>query len=325
MAYENCITELPKNLGPGCRTLTRLLLESNPLTPTAVASLISDLSRSHIKTLGLDTRQVSEAVEALPNWEPLPSAVSVGTVLPMSGGQISLKLTRASQLRRDGIRAVAEPAGPSDPASHPAALLIVAFGASQGEPEWLGFLRRLLELKQVKACGQGAGSLDELLKDALTADLRMSRLWSNCPMDASYPPKVDTTPSMPLEDFDVLTVVDHRMRWYNEDRPALAKALRDLRPKYSKMLFVGASMGGFGALLHGGSLADAVVAFNPQATLTEALLRPPAETPKDLEDLSQAVIDSVKTALERKAQITVHCAADEHLSHACSQASSGRV
>lgn len=32
---------------------------------------------------------------------------------------------------RDGIRAVAEPAGPPDPASHPAALLIVAFGASQ--------------------------------------------------------------------------------------------------------------------------------------------------------------------------------------------------
>lgn len=28
---------------------------------------------------------------------------------------------------------------------------------------------------------------------------------------------------------------------------------------------VGASMGGFGALLHGGLVADAVVAFNPQA------------------------------------------------------------
>jgi len=75
-------------------------------------------------------------------------------------------------------------------------------------------------------------------------------------------------------------------------------------------------MGGFGALLHGGPLADGVVAFNPQATLTEALLRPPAETQKDLEDLSQAVMDSVQTAKGRGAQITVHCAADEHLSHA---------
>ena len=115
---------------------------------------------------------------------------------------------------RDGIRSVAEPMGPPDPVTQPAALLVVAFGASQaekkmqnthfpaqtvevwwnivkgqskhfndgrrsnyfshhlwpppystthfarlqavesvadaqGEPEWLGFLRRLLELGEV--------------------------------------------------------------------------------------------------------------------------------------------------------------------------------
>ncbi|CAJ1399659.1 unnamed protein product [Effrenium voratum] len=64
---------------------------------------------------------------------------------------------------------------------------------------------------------------------------------------------------------------------------------------------------GFYALLHGGRLADAVLAFNPQTTLTEALLRPPAEKPADLQDLSQAVIDSVKAA-DGKAQITVPAA-----------------
>ncbi|CAK9088426.1 unnamed protein product, partial [Durusdinium trenchii] len=299
LAYENQLEELPP-FGPRNWRLTRLLLESNPLRPVAVQSLVSDLSRSYIKTLGLDSNQV--AVPELP--DPLPAAVSVGTVIPISGqSQLSLKLTKASRLRRSTDRAESD---------HPE-LLIVAFAASQGEPEWLGFLRRLYEVGEVKPCCHRS-SLD--FAEEADFDARMARLWTHCTQEASTEAPPEETPALPLGDFDVLTVVDHRMRWYAEDRGALQQVLKTLRPKYQKMMCVGASMGGFGALLHGGLVADAVVAFNPQATLTEALLRPPAETPQELEDLSNAVMESVRVALARKAQMIVHCAADEHLMHA---------
>ncbi|CAK9026249.1 Probable serine/threonine-protein kinase MARK-A, partial [Durusdinium trenchii] len=298
LAYENQLEELPP-FGPRNWRLTRLLLESNPLRPVAVQSLVSDLSRSYIKTLGLDSNQV--AVPELP--DPLPAAVSVGTVIPISGqSQLSLKLTKASRLRRSTDRAESD---------HPE-LLIVAFAASQGEPEWLGFLRRLYEVGEVKPCCHRS-SLD--FAEEADFDARMARLWTHCTQEASTEAPPEETPALPLGDFDVLTVVDHRMRWYAEDRGALQQVLKTLRPKYQKMMCVGASMGGFGALLHGGLVADAVVAFNPQATLTEALLRPPAETPQELEDLSNAVMESVRVALARKAQMIVHCAADEHLMH----------
>ncbi|CAJ1418288.1 unnamed protein product [Effrenium voratum] len=310
LAYENCLTDLPENLAPGCRGLRRLLLESNPLQPSAVVTLIADLARSEVKTLGLDLRQVKEAAVAGGLDPVLPEAVSVGEMLPMLNCQIVMKLTRASQLRRAPGRATEPPQS----AAGRSPLLVVAFAASQAEPEWLGFLRRLHELGEVSPF---APPTEWVEADDEDFDTRISRFWAYapCQLDEVVQEEWDR-PSLPLADFDVLTVVDHRMRWYNEDRPAVEAALRQLRPRYEKMLFVGASMGGFGALLHGGRLADAVLAFNPQTTLTEALLRPPAEKPADLQDLSQAVIDSVKAA-DGKAQITVHSAADEHLLHAC--------
>lgn len=45
--------------------------------------------------------------------------------------------------------------------------------------------------------------------------------------------------------------------------------------RYSRTLFLGASMGGFGALRHGSRLADMVVAFGPQTVLSEAGDPPP--------------------------------------------------
>lgn len=146
----------------------------------------------------------------------------------------------------------------------------------------------------------------------------MVRFWTGSPCIASEDEQQEgEVQALPLPDFDVLTAVDHRMRWYAEDRPAVETVLRELRPRYSKMLCVGASMGGFAAVLHGGLIADGVLALNPQANLPEALLRPPAETPRDLQDLSESLLDSAKAAAARGAQVTVHSAADEHLLHAC--------
>merc|ERR1711933_488377 len=77
-----------------------------------------------------------------------------------------------------------------------------------------------------------------------------------------------------LYDFDVLCVVDHRMSWYAGDADGFASALSNVTKTYKHVLFVGASMGGFGAMLHGGRLADAVLAFGPQGLISDAALRP---------------------------------------------------
>lgn len=75
-------------------------------------------------------------------------------------------------------------------------------------------------------------------------------------------------------------------------------------------------MGGFGAMLHGGHLASAVVAFGPQVALKEATLRPPGVDGASLEMLQQKLCDSVRLGRTRGATIKVHCAADEHFGHA---------
>ncbi|CAE8698400.1 unnamed protein product, partial [Polarella glacialis] len=77
----------------------------------------------------------------------------------------SAKLMRASQLRRpDGLLALGEPGAPAGPEVSPSSLLVVAFSASQGEPEWLGLCRRLVEAKQVVAQAPDVGSLQDLLQ-----------------------------------------------------------------------------------------------------------------------------------------------------------------
>lgn len=82
------------------------------------------------------------------------------------------------------------------------------------------------------------------------------------------------------------------------------------------VLFVGASMGGFGAILHGGHLADAVVAFGPQVKLTEASLRPQGVGMDALRLLESDLMGAVATARRRRALMRVHCPADEYLLHA---------
>eukprot|EP00931_Biecheleriopsis_adriatica_P040350 TRINITY_DN23114_c0_g1_i1.p1 TRINITY_DN23114_c0_g1~~TRINITY_DN23114_c0_g1_i1.p1 ORF type:complete len:842 (-),score=160.90 TRINITY_DN23114_c0_g1_i1:45-2570(-) len=313
LAYENCLRQLPKGLALGSPALTRLLLESNPLEPADLAALLADTRRSKIKTLGLDAAQVQQVDADI--LENLPSSVSVGTVVPVPGcSQVCMKLTRATQLRRqDGAPLLA------DPWESPPEMLIVAFAASQGEPEWLGFLRRLLERGQVSPLPPASDtSLQKLMEGAEEKDFdcRMFRLWAGSPCGRTHSAEVADGPALPLADFDVLTVVDHRMRWYSEDGPAVSAALENVRRKYSRVLCVGASMGGFGALLHGSRISDAVLAFSPQANLPEACLRPPAENPRALQELSEALFASLQGAACRGVQVDVHCAADEHLLHA---------
>ncbi|CAE8677845.1 unnamed protein product, partial [Polarella glacialis] len=81
---------------------------------------------------------------------------------------------------------------------------------------------------------------------------------------------------------------------------------------------VGASMGGFGALLHGGDLAGSILAFSPQANLLEASLRPTAASPEALRQMSENMFASIRAASKRGARVEVHCAADEHFLHAMS-------
>eukprot|EP00928_Gymnodinium_smaydae_P030995 TRINITY_DN22898_c0_g2_i1.p1 TRINITY_DN22898_c0_g2~~TRINITY_DN22898_c0_g2_i1.p1 ORF type:complete len:815 (+),score=68.62 TRINITY_DN22898_c0_g2_i1:342-2786(+) len=322
MAYENQLQWLPDDIATKCPRLTRILLEANPLQPRAVMTLLANVRNSYVKTLGLDYVQVHEAVSDSGNsWETLPECVSVGSIIHVGGcSQVNMKLTRASQLRRrSNVLALGEPGGPADPSAAPADFLVVAFGASQGEPEWLGFFRRLYEIGCVSPVPhQAEASLKDLLDgvDKTDFDSLMAKLWTGCPCGETLSPSKDDSSSLAISDFDVLTVVDCRMRWYAEDIDAVASALKGVCSKYTKVLCVGASMGGFGALLHGGRFAHSVVAFSPQANLLEACLRPPAGKPAALAELSGELFESLRAAKARDAQITVHCAADEHLMHA---------
>mmetsp|Transcript_149212 Transcript_149212/g.387987 ORF Transcript_149212/g.387987 Transcript_149212/m.387987 type:complete len:923 (+) Transcript_149212:48-2816(+) len=354
-AYDNDLHDLPEGLLKGHRWLERVLLEGNPLSATATARLISNVREGgniKLRALGLDEAQVRTCAEAAAGacdvgaWQVLPPCISVGKVVHVSGsGQYWMKLTRSSQLRRlENTPAVGEPGGPVSPSTSPARFLVVAFSASQGEPEWLGLLRRLWAQGQVR---QGRcpnrGSLEDFFrsKDASSVEACTAALWSSCLRGqgaapagvgmatstdglASTPPLGLHSPSVDegdgavneLADFDVLSVVDHRMRWYSEDAASFSHTLREVARPYQQTLCLGASMGGFGALLHGGQIADVVVAFSPQANLLEACLRPPGVDPAALEALANSMFDSVRGAAARGARITVHTAADEHLLHA---------
>ena len=309
-----------------------MLLEGNPLPGPSLAALFAEAAGSSVRTLGLDVTQARAFAEACPSEEAqdLAPCISVGDLLRTgSPAQHYLKLVCASQLRRGaGVRATGLPGGPAPPREAPGKLLVVAFAASQGEPEWMGVLRRLL------AAGQGSvaplapplGPLGDLLRGP-GAEAWMAELWAGWKRGAAGPmgQSDDHAQSAPKDagadagvamgmDMDILIVVDHRMQWYAED-PALPRVLAEVVAQHERSLFVGASMGGFGALLHGGRLADAVLAFGPQVRLDQAILRPPAADLGGLESMAARVCDSVRVARARGAVCEVHCAADEHFWH----------
>jgi len=215
------------------------------------------------------------------------------------------------------------------PDEAPAELLVVAFAASQGEPEWLGILRKIAEMGKARMLPPPSSSLESLVGDVSVAGIDaaeaiIGRLWSECCQGindaATTQPQASTIADSAEEvcfaDFDVLAVVDQRMTWYEDPSGGFAAQLKRVTSRYRRTLFVGASMGGFGAMLHGGRLADAVIAFAPQGRVDQAALRPPAEDSEALKARYTELCESIRGANERGATVEVHCAADEHCYHA---------
>lgn len=324
-AYNNRLRDLPEGLLCGSWGLERVLLEGNPLSQEALQGLVHDAANSKVHALALDTEQVSAYVAGCEarseEWKALPLNITVGTLVHSpDSAQYYMKLVRASQLsRRDaGPRATCEPGGPDQA---PTRLLVVALAASQGEPEWLGVLRRLTAPGALCEMEPVAGQLTEHVgefepgADVESAELKIVRLWDSCVRVTERPKRDAAAASSAGEDFDVLAVIDHRMRWYTEDSDAFARAVEAVSSRYERVVFVGASMGGFGALCHGGRLADATIAFGPQSRLDQATLRPPAEGPEVHEQMSGSLRAAVRSGRRRGALIQVHCAADEHFWH----------
>lgn len=329
IVYGNRLTSLPRGLILGSQKLKRVLLEANPLDLDAMDSLLADADASTVQTLAIDDSQAETASHSTRPWSTassMPACVSVGSLVRVLGSRRSdglyLKLASASQLRRRSETLVAGmPGGPPSCKDSPADVLVVAFAASQGEPEWLGVLRDLTRNGSTSdALGsypEPGGSLSDVpdLELKSNSDSRFSSLWKMFGCDAEGDDSSGRDDDA-IPDFDVLIVCDGRMRWYAEDAEELQSAIAGVCSRYQKKLFIGASMGGYGAMLHGAHLADTVVAFGPQAILRHAILRPPAADTGELEGLSEKLAEAILVARKRGASVEVHSAADTHFEHA---------
>jgi hypothetical protein len=343
-AYNNCLKELPPGTLLGSAKIGRVMLEGNPFSYQGMAMLFEESRRSWLTTWGtlsLDVEQVrgffmaeAAAKKDSPEvgerrWRSLPWCVSVGSML---GHDVSdrffMKLMKASQMKRWSDYAVGELGGPRGADEDPSSLLVVAFSASQGEPEWLGALRRVAKRGSVQRLPGVAGPLSDMLGAEVSsageaAETMIAKLWAGCgtvkeEKDAYADQAAGEGATVSFGDFDVLSVIDHRMRWYDDPCGGFARSLQSIVAKYRQTLFLGASMGGFGAILHGGRLADAVLAFSPQGRLDQATLRPPAADSEALKSRHTELCDSIRAAAVRGAAVEVHCAADEHCWHALS-------
>jgi len=319
LAYNNEIVELPERLLLGSAHLSTVLLEGNPISGASLASLVRAAEWTYARTVALDISQAREYMKWKCKDEPadaamkdLPPCISVGDLIDTgSPCKYYLKLVRGSQLRREpGVQAAGLPGGPPPPTEKPARLLLAAFAASQGEPEWMGALRRLFTAPPATALPPPVGEVADVV-DGREGDAQLAALWAAF----GTPPTAEAMELPSAEDVDLLSVIDHRMRWYAEDAPALHRVLEALVAQHERSVFVGASMGGFGSLLHGGRLADAVLALGPQSQLDQAILRPPAADGAELRELSRRVAESVLEGRRRGAAMEVHCAADEHFWH----------
>lgn len=332
MVYNNNLSTLPSGILTGSKRLKQVLLEGNPLSSDALEALMREIPRSTVSTLALDEFQADMLLASRdPNLRlgVLAACVTVGNLVRFwsqcrSSGMY-LKLTRASQLRRkDGVAVAGSPGGPPRAADAPTKVLVVAFAASQGEPEWLGLLRDIAGPGHAAMAARRYPSPEESLavhlgeSMAARGDPRFASMWEKASDADMEPDRFDVDLAAEIFDFDILCVCDARMRWYCEDSAALQQTLKGVCERYEKTLFIGASMGGYGALLHGGHLADMVVAFGPQALLQTATLRPCAPTVDDLKKMHEHVTSSVLAARRRGARVEVHAAADTHLEHAMS-------
>lgn len=328
--YNNKLQELPACLGECSRRWSRLLVEANPLSAAAVGRLFASEAVGRLRVFGADEEQVSrwQASGMCANRQP-PRNCAVGRMLPW--GCLYAKLMPASRL--SGSKGV--PAAPSNgQAAKASEMLVVAFSASQGEPEWMGMLgqivqpgARTVEDAQQRIVREPRQSFDELYsavhgtsleEDASSSSKAMSALWyeySNsellasgdaCPQDGSR-----------LQDFDVLCMCDSNAQWYydtDSHKLDVESKLRDLVAGYRSVLFLGVSMGGFAALSYA-HLADTVAVFGPQTDLTRSHLRPGFK-PECLVAASRHLQDNVHRALCRGTRIEYHVAMEDHLLYA---------
>ncbi|CAE7215109.1 ERBIN [Symbiodinium natans] len=316
--YNNHLQDLPRGLTTRLQQLERLLVETNPLSEAAVADLIQ--SGGSLRVLGLDTEQASRVdPDSLPPW------VSVGWMLPWY--RLYAKLQPASQLkRRQGV----EPVRGHLPATPENDVLVVAFAASQAEPEWLGVLSQVYSGDVSVAEAELQISMDdmgkfsglfralherELQEDGSDEDLE--RLASTCWLSA--PPHSSSRQNgEALQDFDVLTLCDTGAQWYTDvserEQLEVERRLREIVPRYKRVILLGVSMGGFAALSNS-HLAHSVLVFGPQTDLTLSHLRP-GFSPEDLVRMSDNLRSRVQQALSQGVHFQYHVGAEDHLAYA---------
>ena len=121
----------PALQAPSLRTLW---LEGNPLTPEAVAGLLSALPASGLTALGLDERQAAAAPPALLEAAAASGKLRVSGPAPSCGGYGYFKLEAAP------AAAAAATNGSSRPTTE---VLVVSFGSAPGTPNWGGLLKKV--------------------------------------------------------------------------------------------------------------------------------------------------------------------------------------
>lgn len=301
--YNNLLRDLPPGLTSHLWSLERLCIEANPLSDGALASCL-DRVPSRLR-VGVDDVQAMAWQRA--SGQDLAPGVCVGKMLPWHTDRFYAKLVRASQLR--------QAQGPITLDREAADVLVVAFAASQAVPEWLGSLEKLLHATVRKGMRRNGGSVKEFCP---TRGKEAAALWQDwCYGDfvpfAREPEEAEPMEPTRVRDFDVLVLCDTHVRWYND--AALERNLSEIASAYRRVLFLGVSMGGFGALLFS-HLADTVAVFGPQIDLGIAHLRPSIESPGALAELTERMQSNVRTALARGCYIECHVAMEDHLLYA---------
>jgi len=295
LVYNNNLTHLPEGLEKSTK-MQRLLIEANPIIKPEMDRLANGLHSAvwpQLRTVGLDDKQG----ELLDGWAREMKCFKIAPLLN-PGSRKYMKLIRGNK---------------------EATSIIIAFSASHGEVEWAQIL------------GEIDKEWDSVYNDWITKwfpreaeiswddfvyseDMKdkelMSGLWTAPHVQTKMPRREWDRPF----NFDVLLLCDTRMRWYLEDRDQLERDIEHITKPYERVMMVGSSMGGFGALLYA-HLADKVVAFSPQVSIHDAHLRSSGSL-QDFQQWQSEFDSKLSKARERGTDIEVHCGADEHVRHA---------
>jgi len=332
--YNNRLTALPHRLLHRAVGLKRLLLEANPISGESLQDILEDVPGS-MHVLGVDNEQVRRyrqnqmATNPEAAGAPLAYSVITGWMMPWCVDGLYAKLLPASQLASSG-----RSADPLQDRVQRPDVLVVAFSASQGEPEWLGSVGKVLGVIEAQkrhsslhrfedVCAALRRDLEPTSGDAVHSDWHTGAMWHAycCAPEPDDKPlvchKLNDTTFMQVADFDVLCLCQSEANWYcgpNGTPLGLEEKLQSIVCHYKRTLFLGVSMGGFGALLHS-HLADTVAVFGPQTNLTRSHLRP-GWTPQGYELATERLRENVRAATARGVRFVYHVAVDDHLLHA---------